>query len=268
MKTISIQSIEELPNNELLINNEKLKYNFKFYRYEGYNQKTNDCVYYGDGFYTRRNNIIKPTGIIMDQFSLTITKNNEFYNIKNLEKNYPDPFPNYLYKELLHKKITIVENDDGSKSIMANGKQFIKLRNSTIEELTMRTPKDIDAHFLLFNTHLKKLNLPNVKRLGSDSFYYNEDLEELNLPKVEFIGSDVLFNNKKLKVLNLPNATSIMNILRHNKVLEKIYAPKLEKCANDIEYLHKVNPEIAGYIKKTIKENLTKKEILQEQYSR
>lgn len=268
MKTIPIQSIEELSNNELLINDEKFKYNFKFYRYEGYNHNTDDCVYYGDGFYTRRNYIIKPTGIIMDQFILTITKNNEFYNIKNLEKNYPDTFPNHLYKELLHKKITITENNDGSKSIKANGKQIIKLRNSTIEELTMQTPKDIEGYFLTFNIHLKKLNLPNVKRFGSNSLYYNEDLEAFNLPKVEIIHYDVLFNNNKLKVLNLPNATSIMNILRHNKVLEKIYTPKLEKCANNIEYLHKINPEISGYIKKTIKQNLTKKEILQEQHSR
>ncbi|MBD5405892.1 hypothetical protein HDR59_05085 [bacterium] len=268
MKTIPIQSIKELPNNELLLNDEKIKYNFKFYRHEGYNHKTNDCVYYGDGFYTRRNYIIKPTGIIMDHFILTITKNNEFYNIKNLEKNYPDAFPDHLYKELLHKKITIVENDDGSKSINADGKQVIKLRNSTIEELTLLNPKYIDDYFLIFNLHLKKLNLPNVKRFGNNSLYYNEDLEEFNLPKVERICYDVLFNNKKLRALNLPNATSIMNILRHNKVLEKIYAPKLEKCADDIEYLYKVNPEIAGYIKKTIKENLAKKEILQEQHSR
>ena len=289
MKQIQFKEIQELPNNEILINGEKLKYNFKFYRYEGYSHKTNDCVYYGDGFYTRRDTIIRPTGIILDQFILSTTKNNKFYNIKNLETNYPDPFPTSLYNELLHKKITIVENKDGSKSVMANGKQVIKLRNSVIEELTMKTPKEIPDYFLSTNIHLKKLNLPNVKLLGRGALYNNKALEELNLPKVEYIRDDVLFFNNKLKVLNLPNAKSIISMLRHNEALEKIYAPKLKTLyfastllnSNNLkeiylplledmqnvhlEFLLKQKPELGKYIKEIIEQNLANNKLLQEQ---
>ncbi len=292
----NVESLKELPNNEILVDGKQLKYNLKFSRYNYFNTtvKKEYYDYYGNEFYTRNGNIIYVNNnILMDHFLLKI-KNNKVSEIKNLEEEFNtyDYFTKHLTNELSNKKISIIENEDGSKSIKADGKDVIKLRNSAIEELKMETPKEIEGLFLFYNIHLKKISLPNTEKIGPTSFYKNKDLEEFNVPKAKVFGYDILYLNNKLKVLNLPNTTTIIGILNNNKVLEEINAPKLKTLTNasfltqdiklekinlpslekvsiyDMELLTRLKPVIGTYLKETIEKNLTKKEMLQEQHTR
>lgn len=187
-----IFSNKKAPDNYVLYNNKKMKFNIKqdslFF--------DEIISYFGDGFYMLRD--IEPimladnyTSFTIGDFKLYKTKKDEILmdnyllnlktnDLKNLSvEGIPfDSFMKAFNEETKNTKLKLRRNLDGTKSILSNGKEVVKLRNSAIEKINFNKVNKIDDFFLPLNKNLKKINLPNVKSIGEYFLLRNKTINQ------------------------------------------------------------------------------------------
>ena len=96
------------------------------------------------------------------------------YNVAN------DAFIKAFNEETSDAKLKLRQNIDGSKSVLSNGKEIIKLRKSAIEKIDFQNITQIDQMFLPFNKNLKKINIPNVQSIGKHYLIANKIVDKQN----------------------------------------------------------------------------------------
>ena len=281
-----------LTDNHIFINNKIIKFNCEK---NGY--------YVGDGYYVKNGKITeinKQTEVMMDWYILNLKNKTvttiiqDETSVKYTEEDYKNTAKIFT-NEIKDKAIQIVKNEDKTKSILLDGKEFINLNNSQITKLNLERATEIGDYFLFENEELKELNLSNVKKIGTQFLFHNKELEKLNLPKVEkigdyflylnkelkaidlpavkYIGESFLAENKKITSINLPNVLYIDdNFLSHNTVLESLNLPAVEKIGpyfldynNVLKELNVPNLKqwtnhLPNLIRNLIKKSLEKKE--------
>ncbi|MGN0929809.1 MAG: leucine-rich repeat protein [Alphaproteobacteria bacterium] len=230
-----------LSDNYIVIGEKIIKYDYETYGY-----------YIGDGFYVKNDRIVevnKNTEVMIDHHILNI-KDKTITPIMN-------DIDNYIYEakvfqtELKKKKLQIIKNNDKTKSILLDGKEFVNLKDSHIIRLTLERASELPKYFLNHSRDLqylvcpkvisiadnvlslnKSLNycyFPELKYIGRNFLRSNVDLEFLDLPKVEDINTSFLEDNQKLELINLPVVKKINhNFLDLNLELKELNIPKIE----------------------------------------
>jgi hypothetical protein len=184
--------------NSVVINNTKIVYNIML-NHLLVNLPT---YYFGDGFYVKReidltqvgfyddimysvgefsfHKIDKKKEVMMDNYLLNLETKvitnliEGTYNVAN------DAFIKAFNEETSDAKLKLRQNIDGSKSVLSNGKEIIKLRKSAIEKIDFQNITQIDQMFLPFNKDLKKINIPNVQSIGKHYLIANNIVDKQN----------------------------------------------------------------------------------------
>ncbi|MBD5405535.1 leucine-rich repeat protein [bacterium] len=229
-----------LPDNYIIIGDKIIKYDYEI---NGY--------YIGDGFYVKNGKIVevnKNTEIMLDHHILNI-KNKTITPIMDDNDNHKDE-AKVFQTELIEKKLQIIKNEDKTKSILLDGKEFVTLKASRIIRLTLERASKLPEYFLYSNSDLQYLVCPKVisiadsvlssnealnycyfpelKHIGTKFLKSNISLECLDLPKVEDIDSKFLENNQNLELINLPVIRRVNhNFLLNNLKLKKLNMPKI-----------------------------------------
>ena len=235
-----------LPDDYILISDKIIKY---YYEINGY--------YFGDGFYAKNGKITeinKQTEVMLDHHILNF-KNKTITPIMDDNDNHKDE-AKVFQDELNEKKLQIVKNEDKTKSILLDGKEFVRLDQSRMTRLYLERALELPEYFLNHNRDLQYLvcpkvetvgndvliennkmcycNMINVKEIGNNFLPYAESLQEINLPNVKEIGNNFLSVNSEIKEINLPNVKDIGNdFLATNNKITSLNLPNVFYIGDD-----------------------------------